>query len=135
MLWGFISQYRSGVGPSDALLGGLVDRAIRYYRDRVKPSKRYRAPDEAETAALEDLLRELEALPASAGAKEIQFCVYEVGKRHPFPDLKAWFRALYEILFGQESGPRVGSFFELYGLENGIDLIRRVLAGQDLAAS
>ena len=87
-----------------------------------------------EKAALEDLVSAIEALPDDADAKAIQTEVYEVGKRHPFPDLKAWFRALYEILLGQTQGPRMGSFIALYGRAESITLIRRAIAGEDLEA-
>ena len=70
---------------------------------------------------------------AGADAETIQTEVYEIGKRHPFPDLKAWFRALYEILLGQSQGPRMGSFIALYGLQETQDLIKRAIAGEDLA--
>ena len=49
--------------------------------------------------------------------------------------LRAWFKALYEILLGQEQGPRMGSFFALYGLEASRDLVRRALAGEDLSGA
>ncbi|MFQ6017335.1 MAG: lysine--tRNA ligase [Kiloniellaceae bacterium] len=134
VLWGFISRYAPEASPENApILDSLVRCAVRYYRDFVKPAKRYRAPNETERAALADLLAELQALPGDADGETIQTQVYEVGKRHDFPDLRAWFKALYEILLGQEQGPRMGSFIALYGLKESIALIRRVLAGADLA--
>ncbi|MCZ6447221.1 MAG: lysine--tRNA ligase, partial [Alphaproteobacteria bacterium] len=54
-------------------------------------------------------------------------------KRHQFEDLRAWFRALYEILLGQSQGPRMGSFMALYGLPEPLALIERALNGDDLA--
>ena len=87
-----------------------------------------------ERLALQDLGAALAALPAEAAAEEIQTQVYEVGKRHDFADLKSWFRALYEILLGQTQGPRMGSFFALFGLPESVSLIRRALAGEDLGA-
>ena len=45
-----------------------------------------------------------------------------------------WFKALYETLLGQEQGPRMGSFIVLYGISETVTLIKRVLAGDDLAA-
>jgi lysyl-tRNA synthetase class 1 len=135
VLWGFIARYAPGASPQSApLLDRLVGYAIAYYRDFVKPKKHYRAPNDMERAALEDLLRALEALPAGASAEEIQNQVFEVGKRHAFPDLRAWFGSLYEILLGQSEGPRMGSFIALYGVPETIALIRRVLAGEDLSA-
>ncbi len=135
VLWGFISRYAQGASAETAPLPDrLVDYAVAYYRDFVKPQKRYRAPTDMERAALKDLLGELEALSEDAEAETIQTQVYEVGKRHDFENLRAWFKALYEILLGQEQGPRMGSFFALYGLEASRALVRRALAGEDLAA-
>ena len=81
-----------------------------------------------------DLAGVLEALPGDSTSEAIQTEVYEVGKRHPFPDLKSWFKALYEILLGQSQGPRMGSFIAVYGLEETTGLIRRATAGEDLNA-
>jgi lysyl-tRNA synthetase, class I len=129
VLWGFISRYQPDATPERApMLDRLVRHAIRYYQDFIKPAKRYRAPTEIERAALEDLVRTLEALPPGADAETIQTEVYEVGKRHPFPELKAWFSALYEVLLGQAQGPRFGSFIALYGVGETIALIRSALS-------
>jgi lysyl-tRNA synthetase class 1 len=134
VLWGFISRYAPDVSPATApILDELVGYAINTYRDFVKPAKRYRAPDQTERAALEDLVATLEALPADADAKAIQTEVYEVGKRHAFESLRDWFKALYETLLGQSEGPRMGSFIALYGIDESVTLIRRALAGDDLA--
>ncbi len=134
MLWRFITRYAPGATPDSApLLDRLVAHAINYYRDFVKPNRHHRAPDEIERAALEDLVTTLDALPADADAATIQNEVYEVGKRHQFDDLRAFFRALYEILLGREQGPRMGSFIALYGKDETVSLIRRVLAGEDIS--
>ncbi len=133
-LWYFISRYRPEASPEAApILDRLTEHAVNYYKDFVKPAKRFRRPDEMERHALADLARTLAELPAGADAETIQSEVYEVGKRHPFADLKSWFRALYEILLGQSRGPRMGSFIALYGLQETGRLIARALAGEDLA--
>ena len=136
VLWHFISRYRPDATPETApILDKLVEYAIVYYSDFVKPAKRYRKAEAAEVAALEDLVGELKALPADAPAEDIQTQVYEVGKRHDcFAELKDWFRALYQILLGQDQGPRMGSFFALYGIGESIKLLERTIAGEDLAA-
>ena len=135
-LWGFISRYAPKATPqSNPILDRLAGYAVAYYQDFIKPHKHYRLPDANEQAALEDLIGELEGLASDALPEDIQTQVYEIGKRHDFADLKAWFRALYETLLGQEQGPRMGSFIALYGIEETISLIRRVLAGEDLASS
>jgi len=132
VLWGFITRYAPDATPETApILDRLVEYSIAYYRDFVKPAKNYRAPSEMERAALVDLVAAFEALPADADAETIQTDVYEVGKRLEFENLRDWFRALYEILLGQSQGPRFGSFVALYGKDETVALIQRVLAGED----
>jgi len=134
VLWGFISRYDAKATPETApILDRLAGYAITYYRDFVKPTKKYRFPEGAEVAALEDLAATLQGLPADADAAAIQNEVFEVGKRNGFENLRDWFKALYEILLGRDQGPRMGSFIALYGVAETVSLIRRVLAGEDIA--
>jgi lysyl-tRNA synthetase class 1 len=135
VLWGFIRGYVPGAKPADhPILAGLVDRAIAYYHDFVKPSKRFRPPTDQERKALEDLKARLQAA-GGAGAEELQNIVYAVGKEHAFEPLRAWFSAIYEVLLGQEQGPRFGSFIALYGVAQTCTLIDRGLKGELGAAA
>jgi lysyl-tRNA synthetase class 1 len=125
VLWGFVGRYIHDANPANhPLLDRLVHYAIAYYRDFVEPTKSFRGPTPSERAALEDLQRELEGLAATSDAEAIQNKIYEVGKRHNFPNLRDWFGTLYEVLFGQSEGPRMGSFVALYGLDNFLELMR-----------
>jgi lysyl-tRNA synthetase class 1 len=129
LLWGFVRRYAPEASPeTHPELDSLIGYALAYFRDFVAGSLRRRAPDETEQAALRDLDSRLAGLPAGAGAEEMQFEVYEVGKSHPFESLRDWFRALYETLLGTSQGPRMGSFFALYGIENSRRLIAEALA-------
>ena len=133
VLWGFIRRYSPGAAPeTEPLLASLVGRAIAFYEDYVRPTKRFRAPDARERDALRDLQRRLEALPADADGEAIQAEVYEAGKAAGFEPLRTWFGALYETLLGQPQGPRFGSFAAIFGLDRTTALIGRVLAGEDL---
>lgn len=130
VMWGFIRRYAPGATPEGApFLDRLVGYAVTYYQDFVKPTKQFRAPTEQERAALADLRAVLGALPVEATAEAIQNEVYEVGKRHGFTELRAWFGALYETLLGQTTGPRMGSFIALYGVAETIALIDNALSG------
>jgi lysyl-tRNA synthetase class 1 len=42
----------------------------------------------------------------------------------------AWFNALYEILLGEQQGPRFGSFVALFGVNETRTLIENALAGE-----
>jgi lysyl-tRNA synthetase class 1 len=136
VLWGFIANYRPGASPEKMpILDRLVGYALAYYRDFVKPAKQYRAPTDQERAALADLEKALAAIAPGTSAEDIQNQVYEVGKRHGFANLRDWFKAQYEVLLGQSQGPRMGTFIALYGLDQTRALIRRALAGENLAAA
>jgi lysyl-tRNA synthetase, class I len=142
-LWGFIGRYRPGVTPqTHPHLDALVSYAIHYYRDFVLPAKKFREPSEVERAALTDLRDALSQLPARASAEEIQDVVYEIGRREPFLDRSGkgktkdgkpgvsleWFNMLYQVLLGQEKGPRFGSFAAVYGLQNTVEMIDGAIA-------
>ncbi len=135
MLWAFIDRHLPGVTPAnEPELDKLAGHAISYYEDFVAPAKRYRAPDERERAAFADLVARLNGLPADCQDGElIQTEVYAAGKAAGFEPLRTWFGALYEVLLGQEQGPRFGSFAAIFGLAATIRLIERALAGEDLA--
>jgi len=134
VLWGNIRAYAPAATPEENPgLDHLVGYALRYYEDFVKPSKKFREPDAKERAALEDLALRLEALGDERDGAAVQNVVYEVGKAHGFEPLRAWFAALYEVLFGQTAGPRFGSFAALFGCGETAALIRRALAGEFVA--
>jgi len=133
-LWGFIGRYQPDLTPETApMLDDLVGYALAYYRDFVKPEKTYRAPTDTERTAMQDM-RDRLAVAEEKDASALQNIVYDVGKTHGFENLRAWFQALYEVLLGQSSGPRMGSFIALYGVDETIALMDQALTGEGLAA-
>ena len=136
-LWAFIGKYAPGATPqTHPFLDKLTDYAIAYYNDFVKPTKNFRAATDKERAAFEDLIKRLDALPAdTTDGETIQNEVYAVGKDHGFEPLRDWFKALYEVLFGVESGPRFGQFAAIFGVRETAALLRKGLAGELLKAA
>jgi lysyl-tRNA synthetase, class I len=130
ILWGFLGRYIPGATPqSQPLLDRLADYAIHYYEDFVRPNKAFRAPTDHERAAMLDLLARLKALPEGCqDAELIQNEVYAAGKDAGFEPLRAWFTALYEVLLGQTTGPRFGSFAAIFGLDRTVALIQQKTA-------
>ena len=131
VLWAYLRRYDPGTTPaSHPLLARLVEHALAYFRDFVRPRKQFRAPDARERAALADLAETLKGIePALGGDPEaIQDLVFEVGKRHDFEPLRAWFGCLYEVLLGQKEGPRFGIFIALYGVAETVALIEAALS-------
>lgn len=135
-IWGFVSKYAPGASPQTApLLDELIGFALRYYEDFVKPTKRFRAASPKERAAFEDLIVALDGFAADeTDGEKIQQSVFEVGKAHAFEPLRDWFKALYEVLLGQEQGPRFGSFAAIFGVRETAALVRRGLDGAFLQA-
>ena len=127
VLWGFIRRYAPSLSPdTHPRLAKLVGYAARYFEDFVKPQKTYRLADDVERSALQaldeaSLRSKSRATPATP--EEIQEKIYDVGRSVPrYQDLKAktatperpgvsqdWFNAIYQILLGEERGPRFGS--------------------------
>jgi lysyl-tRNA synthetase, class I len=147
VLWGFIRKHIPHVSPAThPVLDQLVGYAINYFNDFVKPAKRYRAADEVERGALEQLSDALAALPHEAAPETIQSVLYDVARQVPrYQDMAAkgatperpgvslaWFNALYQILLGEERGPRFGSFVALFGVDETRALIADALAGKFL---
>ena len=142
VMWGFISNYAPGVTPeTHPHLDRLVGYAIQYFRDFVK--KNYRAPDEIERAALAKLSETLGALPAGADGEAIQNAALNVARKiERYQDHSkqspeggpgvsgAFFQMIYQVLIGQERGPRFGSFVALYGIAETRALIDKALAGE-----
>ena len=140
VLWAFLRRYAPGVSPAThPRLDMLVGYALRYFHDFVKPNKKYRQPTDDEQKALEDLSEALGRLPNDAAPEQIQQAVYDVGRRDPYKTVQkdgstgvslAWFNTLYQVLLGEEKGPRFGSFAALYGIDNTRALIGKALKGE-----
>lgn len=129
-LWGYISSYAKGATAEDfPLLDQLAGYALVYYENFVKPKKKFRAANEQECKALAELADALEGLADNLEPSEYQNAVFAVGKNHAYENLRDWFKALYEILLGQQQGPRMGSFIALFGREKTIALIRSKISG------
>ena len=130
-LWGFIKRYApEASGETHPDLDQAAGFAVRYYNDFVKPTRSFRAPQENERAALEDLRARLADWEGDVDAEELQSMVFAVGKAHGFEPLRNWFKALYEVLLGASQGPRFGGFIALYGVQETIALIDQALAGK-----
>ena len=125
MLWKFINKFHKDIRQKDHLiLDSLTEYAINYFKDKVEPNKKFKKPDDKEKKALESLVKKLKELDQSLKPEEIQTYIYTVGKENGYEkNLRDWFKLIYEVVFGEENGPRMGFFISFFGLNETIALI------------
>jgi len=129
VLWGFISRYAPLASPENApYLDHMTSFAINYYNDFVKNTKSYLAPTDKHKLLLGQIHQMLSSLPKDTTAEEIQNQIYAIGREAGYENLRDFFKELYQILLGQDEGPRLGSFIKLFGIEDTKALIKSKIA-------
>ena len=125
ILWKFIKNFHKDINPKDyKILDSLTDYAVNYFKDKVEPNKKFKKPNAQEKKALENLVLKLKKIDKSLNPEEIQTQVYTVGKENGYDkNLRDWFKLIYEVVFGEENGPRMGFFISFFGLNETIKLI------------
>ena len=125
ILWKFINRFHKEIKPKEhKILDGLTNYAINYFKDKVEPKKNFKKPSVDEKKALEKLIKKLEEIEKSLSPEEIQTLVYTVGKENGYQkNLRDWFKLIYQVVFGEENGPRMGFFISFFGLKETIELI------------
>ena len=128
VLWGFIKSYIGDISEdAEAYIGKLLDYALSYFNDFILPTKVYRVASDDEIKSLKELAFRFSQLDKDSEAETIQTIVYDIGKEAEYENLRDWFMALYQILLGQEQGPRFGSFVALYGIDKTCELINKAI--------
>ncbi|QEE13016.1 lysine--tRNA ligase [Bartonella krasnovii] len=142
VLWGFISRYAQGANAQTyPELDQLVQFALKYFDVFVKPNKKFRMADDNERTTLAQIDAKLASLPETADSNMIQNALLDVARlieRYQDHNKKSpeggpgvsnvFFQMIYEVLLGQERGPRLGSFIALYGINEMRALIAEALA-------
>ncbi len=129
ILKGFIRKYRPEAEP-EALTAAeaMIGHAARYFEDFVKPGKQFRAPTDRERKGLAMLSARLREIGEGAEEDLYQTAVFDAGKAQNYDNIRDWFKGLYEVVFGQSEGPRMGPFVRIYGAEATARLIEAALA-------
>ena len=129
VLWKFIKKNKKGIKVEEyPILDSLVGYALKYFKDVVEPKKQYRKPNDKEKKALQDLVKRLKDCKEHMDPEAIQTIVYSVGKDNGYKEnLREWFKAIYEIIFGDKDGPRMGFFISFFGIKESIELINKYI--------
>ena len=126
LLWKFVKKYKADISEKDQpIFDSLISYAIKYYIDVIKPNKKYKKPNKGEKLALQALVKTLDECTDKMNPEDIQTKIYAVGKDNGYKEnLRDWFKLIYEVVFGDENGPRMGFFISFFGTSETKELIK-----------
>jgi len=125
LLWKFVKKYKKNIIENKyPIFDNLISYAIKYFNDVIKQKKQYKKPNIDEKIALQALIKTLENCNDKMTPEEIQTKIYSVGKENGYSEnLRDWFKLIYEVVFGDENGPRMGFFISFFGVKETKQLI------------
>ena len=126
LLWKFVKKYKTNLNEKEfPIFDKLVDYAIKYYKDVISPNKKYKTPNSDEKKVLMSLVKALDECNDKMTPEDIQTKIFSVGKENGYKDnLRDWFKLIYEVVFGDENGPRIGFFISFFGVKETQNLIK-----------
>jgi lysyl-tRNA synthetase, class I len=117
----YLKRYDASIEKFAATIADLVKKGMNYYRDFILPNKKYRIPSEKEKEILKALHDRLLAYEGN-DENELQTLPFDVARINDVAP-KDFFKTIYEVLLGQERGPRFGTFINLVGKEKMLSLL------------
>ena len=125
LLWKFVKKYKKDISEKNhPIFDNLIGYAIKYFKDVIKLQKKYKKPNEEEKKALMALIKTLDNCNDEMKPEDIQTLIYTVGKENGYAEnLRDWFKLIYEVVFGDQNGPRMGFFISFFGVKETKQLI------------
>ena len=125
LLWKFVKKYKKNILEKDyPIFDNLIGYAIKYFNDLIKMKKKYKKPNKQEKEALKALIQALDKCNDKMNPEDIQTLIYTTGKQKGYEEnLRDWFKLIYEVVFGDENGPRMGFFISFFGVNETKQLI------------
>jgi len=126
LLWKFVKKYKKNISENEhPIFDNLISYAIKYFQDLIKKKKKYKKPNDSEKKALKALINTLETCNDGMTPEDIQTKIYSTGKENGYNEnLRDWFKLIYEVVFGDENGPRMGNFISFFGVNETKQLIK-----------
>ena len=126
LLWKFVKKYKKNILEEEhPIFNNLIGYAIKYFNDVIKVKKKYKKPNQDEKNALASLIETLDKCNDEMTPEEIQTLIYSTGKENGYSEnLRDWFKLIYEVVFGDENGPRMGFFISFFGVNETKELIK-----------
>ena len=123
LLVNYLRRYDEKSADYPEIIVSLIEKGLKFYEDHILPTKKYRPPTAEEKPLFTQLSEVLEQPEMSAKSeKELQALVFDIARDNGV-DPKLFFSAIYQVLLGQERGPRFGTFAKLVGVDRVLSLI------------
>ncbi len=126
LLWKFVKKNKKNIIENKfPVFDNLIDYAIKYFNEVIKLKKKYKKPKENEKKSLQALISTLDKCNDDMSPEDIQTLIYSTGKENGYEEkLREWFKLIYEVVFGDENGPRLGFFIKFFGVKETKQLIK-----------
>ena len=124
-LWKFLQRYSPNTQITPEL-DSILACALRFYQKVLKSEQVFYQPNSEEKATILKFRDALQDYQGSPNPEDLQKVAYQIGNSET-DNLREWFKLLYKTLLGYEQGPRFGAFVAIYGVQETIDLINRIL--------
>ena len=106
----------------------MISCGINYFQDFIQPNLKFKIPNSDELSILKEVVNEISILDDDSSADEFQSAIFCVGKKSLYKEnIRDFFKLIYEVVFGQDNGPRLGSFIKIYTKVKTIELINSKL--------
>ena len=102
----------------------ITKLAIKYFQNFILPKLKKKIPNKKEKHIIQCLINDILENKEELSAEEYQSLIYKYGKEIYPENLREWFVSLYQILFGSDNGPRLGSLFYLYKKNKVIQILQ-----------
>jgi len=129
VIWGLIKNYQSDFSEVEKdYINRMISCGINYFQDFIQPNLKFKIPNSDELSILKEVVNEISILDDDSSADEFQSAIFGVGKKSLYKEnIRDFFKLIYEVVFGQDNGPRLGSFIKIYTKVKTIELINSKL--------
>lgn len=128
----YLTGYDQQAADNIDFFRNLTRHAIRYDQEVLKPAATTVSIDHSLDGVLAEFTSKLSDMhqEGQADPETVQTLAFECARSHEI-EVKSWFKHLYNVLLNQDSGPKVGSFICLFGVEASLEKLDKYLKQQD----
>ena len=123
LLVDYLERYDEKASAYPQVMQSLVEKGLNYYRDFVLPNKHFHQPADEERVLLRRLVERLGSANGTT-EDELQAIPFDLAREAGI-EPKELFRIFYQVVLGQDRGPRFGSFVTLVGQERVLEILNK----------